>query len=36
MLDMEAYCALPAEEIESKLKERGQEGDLMWDGVAEE
>jgi len=36
MLDMEAHCALPVEEIESRPKERGQEGLLIWDGVAEE
>jgi len=33
---MEADCALVVEELESKPKERGQEGRLMWEGVAEE
>ena len=36
ILDMEADCALVVEEFESKPKERGQEGRLMWEGVAEE
>ena len=29
MLDMEVYCGMPAEKLESKPKERGQEGLLV-------
>lgn len=36
MLDMESYCGRPVEKFESKPKERGQEGLLVWEGVAEE
>lgn len=36
MEDMEAYGVPPVEELDSKPTERGQEGFLTWDGVAEE